>query len=494
MSSELTLANLPRELAIRSPQSPTVSDLERRLTARELDIAVESASRRFAADGVRRGDIVALLLPNSTDFVVAMFAAWRLGAAITPINPALTPDEIDFQLSDAGSTFVVTTDELRAKVQGQRIFLNSLFTTTSLLAPLAPIEVRPDEIALVIYTSGTTGRPKGVMLSHANTIAMASSARHVLQLDETTRTLLVLPLFHVNGIMVSTLAPLSAGGAVHIERKFDPKTFFATLGSVGASFFSGVPTIYAILLTVPRPTPEQVSSLKFVICGAAPASTELLRDTQELLGVPVLEGYGLSEGSCASTLNPLNGVRKAGSVGIAMGGQQVRVVDENDASLPTGELGEVVISGPTVMAGYLNRPEETARTVINGWLHTGDIGRLDDDGYLTIVDRIKDMIIRGGENIYPKEIETAAYGITGVTGAASVGKPDAIMGEVPVLFLSVAPDAAISADSVMATLGTQLSRYKLPAEVHFLDAIPTNAVGKHDKPALRRLLAASVTS
>jgi long-chain acyl-CoA synthetase len=486
MRTDYTLAHLPSELAASSPQSPTVSDPDRSFTAEELDLAVAAARRRLAVEGVRRGDIVGLLLPNSTDFVVALFAAWSLGAAITPVNPALTPDEIEYQLGDAACSVTVTTTELRQKVPDRRVVVD-LTAEAPADGADAAVDVRPDEIALVIYTSGTTGRPKGVMLSHANTLAMASAVRQNLRMDSTTRTLLVLPLFHVNGIMVSTLAPLSAGGSVFVERKFDPTTFFSTLGSVGATYFSGVPTIYALLLTVPRPAPEQIASLRFVICGAAPASAELLRETEQLLGVPVLEGYGLSEGSCASTINPLEGVRKTGTVGLAIDGQQVRVVDGSGASVAPGELGEVVVSGPTVMVGYLNRPEETARTVIDGWLHTGDIGRLDEDGYLTIVDRLKDMIIRGGENIYPKEIETAAYGISGVTGAAAVGKPDPVMGEVPVLFLSVSAGAGISSETVMTALRTQLARYKLPTEVHFLDALPTNAVGKVDKPRLRRL-------
>jgi long-chain acyl-CoA synthetase len=487
MSTDYTLANLPSELAGISPQSPTVSDPDRTYNARELDGAVAAASARLAAEGVRRGDVVGLLLPNSAEFVVALFAAWRLGAAITPVNPALTPDEIEYQLADAACSVTVTTPQLREKVLGRHVIVG-LTAETSPDRSVAAIDVRPDEIALVIYTSGTTGRPKGVMLSHANALAMASAVRDSLHMDATTRTLLVLPLFHVNGIMVSTLAPLSAGGAVHIERKFDPTTFFSTLESVEASYFSGVPTIYALLLSVPRPTPQQIASLRFVICGAAPASAELLREAEDLLGVPVLEGYGLSEGSCASTINPLDGVRKAGTVGVAIRGQHVRVVDGSGASVATGELGEVVISGPTVMVGYLNRPDETARTIVDGWLHTGDIGRLDADGYLTIVDRLKDMIIRGGENIYPKEIETAAYGVPGVTGAAAVGKADPVMGEVPVLFLSVSPDAGVSSESVMTTLRAQLARFKLPTEVHILDALPTNAVGKVDKPALRQLV------
>jgi long-chain acyl-CoA synthetase len=203
-------------------------------------------------------------------------------------------------------------------------------------------------------------------------------------------------------------------------------------------------------------------------------------------GVTIVEGYGLSETTCASTINPLDGIRKPGTVGLPLPGQQVAVIGDYGRKLPAGEIGEVVIAGPVVMAGYLGRPEETARTIVDGWLRTGDLGRFDDDGYLQIVDRIKDMIIRGGENLYPKEIENAFYSHEDVREAAVVGAPDPVLGEIPVAFVSLGPGATADADVLAAHVSAQLASFKRPARITILDDLPKNPVGKIDKPALRR--------
>ena len=228
-----------------------------------------------------------------------------------------------------------------------------------------------------------------------------------------------------------------------------------------------------------------MSSLRFAVCGAAPATRELLAACEEKFGVPILEGYGLTEGTCASTLNPLHGPRKAGTVGTALPGQRLRVVDENLEDVPTGEVGEVLIAGDVVMAGYLGDPEATEKTIVDGWLRTGDVGRLDDDGYLTLVDRIKDMIIRGGENLYPKEIENAIGSLPGVLEVAVVGRPDTVLGEVPVAFIVPYPDAHLTPEDVIAHCTSRLTRVKIPTEVTILGELPKNPVGKIDKPTLR---------
>lgn len=485
MTTAPTVASIPSWRAGVDPDARAVQDRSRALSSAELDRSVERAAGRLHSAGVTRGDTVALILPNSVEFVVAMFAAWRLGASVTPVSPTLTPTEVAYQLDDCHARLAVTSVELREKVPLTVESIDDLLEGGEPAPPMP--EPQPDDVALVIYTSGTTGRPKGVMLSHANALAMAGQAAQGLEMDSDTRTLLVLPLFHVNGIMVSTLAPLLAGGSMVIEKRFDPTTFFELVGESRATFFSAVPTIYAILQSVTPPTADQISSLKYVVCGAAPASVELLTATERLLGVPVLEGYGLSEGSCASALNPLRGVRKAGTVGPVIPGQRIRIVDPDGRPQEPGEIGEIVIAGPTVMLGYLGRDDETRRTIVDGWLHTGDLGRLDADGYLTVVDRLKDMIIRGGENIYPKEIENATLSLPGVTAAAVVGRPDPVLGERPVLYLSTTPEFALDSAAIIESLGRSLSKYKLPSDVVFLDPLPTNAVGKIDKPRLREL-------
>jgi long-chain acyl-CoA synthetase len=236
------------------------------------------------------------------------------------------------------------------------------------------------------------------------------------------------------------------------------------------------------------------SSVRFAVCGAAPASVELLERFESRYGIPIIEGYGLSEGTCASAVNPLDGPRKPGTVGLPLPGQTIRIVDTAGRPVPDGEAGEVVIKGANVMRGYLNLPEETAKTVVDGWLHTGDIGHLDEDGYLVLVDRAKDMIIRGGENIYPREIEVVVHQLPQIAEAAVVGRPDPTYGEVPVLYVSTHPGTTVTVETIRNHIAEHLAKYKWPAEVTILDDLPKNAVGKIKKPDLRRQPADSLVT
>ena len=299
-------------------------------------------------------------------------------------------------------------------------------------------------------------------------------------------SLLILPLFHANGIVVGTLSPLLAGGRTTVAGRFSPRTFFDRLEQSGATYFSAVPAMYTMLADLPADVRPDTSAVRFAICGAAPASVELLTKIEARYGIPLIEGYGLSEGPCASTANPLEGKRKAGTVGLPLPGQKIRIVDADNADVPRGESGEVLVHGPNVMRGYLNRPDETAKTLVDGWLHTGDIGHFDEDGYLVLVDRAKDMIIRGGENIYPKEIEAVVYQLPAVAEAAVVGRAHPVYGEEPVLFVSLNSGAAVSTDGIGDHLTASLSKFKLPVEITILDDLPKNPVGKIDKPTLRR--------
>jgi acyl-CoA synthetase (AMP-forming)/AMP-acid ligase II len=352
----------------------------------------------------------------------------------------------------------------------------------------APTEVPDDAIALLIYTSGTTGHPKGVMLDHANLAAMCGMIIDALRLTSADHCLLILPLFHANGILVSTLSPLSAGGRVTIAGRFSAKTFFDRIERSRATYFSAVPTIYTMLADLPPAVRPDTSPVRFAVCGAAPASVELLDKFESRYGIPIVEGYGLSEGTCGTAMNPVDGVRKPGTVGLPLPGQTVRIADVNGEPVPNGEVGEVLIEGPTVMRGYLNRPEETAKTLVDGWLHTGDVGRFDEDGYLVLVDRTKDMIIRGGENIYPKEIEAVIYQLPEIAEAAVVGRADPTYGEVPVLFVALNSGTTLTVDQIFEHARKNLSKYKLPAEITVLDTLPKNPIGKLDKPALRKSL------
>lgn len=479
---------LPWLLARRFHRAPSIRDEHTALSFEELDARVAAVASQFADHGIGRGDVVAVMLPNRSELVIAIFAAWRLGAAATPINPSFTIDEAHHQIVDAGAKLIVNTGPDAPAAPCPAIGVDDL-ATTPVGRVKDPAPVGADDLALVIYTSGSTGRPKGVMITHGNADAMSASMAEAMRMTSSDHCLLILPLFHANALMVSLLAPLRVGGQLSIAGTFSPSTFFDLVESLRPSYFSAVPTIYALLVTAATERAPDMSSLRFAVCGAAPATRELLAACEEQFGIPIVEGYGLTEATCASTCNPVDGVRKPGTVGPALPGQEVQIVDTDLNDVPAGQTGEVLIAGPVVMAGYLGDPQTTRETIVDGWLRTGDVGFLDDDGYLTLVDRIKDMIIRGGENLYPKEIENTISTLNGVLEVAVIGRPDEVLGEVPVAFIVTYPGTELTADDVIAHCAQHLTRVKVPVTVDIVTELPKNPVGKIDKPGLRASLA-----
>jgi long-chain acyl-CoA synthetase len=485
----VTAAVIPDERARMDPRGTCLADERQDLDNAAFADRVTAVAALLAEAGLGRGDVLAIMLPNRVELVTSMFAAWRLGAAVTPVNPALTAQEARYQVADAGATLVVADDPGAAMLRDGPYRIIGLDEVTAPPRPAVPpaLVTDPEALALLIYTSGTTGRPKGVMLDHANVSATARIIIDWFEMTAGTRSLLVLPLFHVNGIMVSVVSPLLAGGSSFIAERFQAATFWTTLEKVRPTFFSAVPTIYALLTSRPGPSPD-TGSLRFVVCGAAPMPRQLIGEFEGRFGVPVVEGYGLSECTVVCTLNPLHGVRKAGSVGVPVPGVEVGVVDAADALLPAGQAGEVVVRGPNVMRGYLRRPEESAQTLRGGWLHTGDVGRFDEDGYLSLVDRVKDLIIRGGENIYPKEIEDVLYTHPAVLEAAVVGQQDDVFGEQPVAFVALRNGFDAVPEDFIEHCRQSLARYKMPREVFIEQTLPKNALGKIAKPVLRTKL------
>ena len=478
----MKLSTLTDRRAAHDPHGPAVSDARHTLTNAQLHDRVLATAQHLCDVGISVGDVVAVALRNRVEFVVLLFAAWRLGAAVTPVNPSLTDDEVHRQLADAGARLLMIDDD-GTPVTGVPTLSVTRLATTPVGDNPTPHD-DPAALALLIYSSGTTGAPKGVMLDHANLDAMAQMGRQALQIGPTDRCLLILPLFHVNGIVVSVITPLLAGASVVIADRFAPLTSFEIIEREHPTYFSAVPTIYTMLAALPEDVTPDTSSLRFAICGAAPASAELLSRFEQRYGFPLIEGYGLSEGTCASTINPPDAPR-AGTVGKPFPGQRIRIVDANGDDVPTGTDGEVIVAGPNVMRGYLGRPEATAQTIVDGWLHTGDIGHLDGEGYLTLAGRSKDMIIRGGENIYPREIEDVLASDPNVLEAAVIGAPDGKWGEVVVAYVAPRPGATIDLNALQALCALSLAGYKRPTEIRILDAIPKNPVGKTDKAPLR---------
>ncbi|MDT5068012.1 MAG: long-chain acyl-CoA synthetase [Mycobacterium sp.] len=483
----MNLSALPDQRAAENARGSAVADEMTDLDNVQFLAAVQRTAASLRGHGVQAGDVVGIMLPNTASFVVSLFAAWRLGAAVTPINPSLRPAEVTYQVSDADAKVLIVEQTPGFDAGVVTVGTDLLDCGEPTPGAGAPHDA-DDALALLIYTSGTTGRPKGVMLDHANLVAMCNGVIDAFKLTGADHSLLILPLFHVNGIVVGTLSPLLAGGRATIAGRFRPESFFDRIEQSHPTYFSAVPTIYTMLCGLPASVKPDTSSVRFAICGAAPASVELLEAFESRYGIPLIEGYGLSEGSCASTVNPLAGERKPGTVGIPLPGQTIRIVDTAGRPVPDGEAGEVVIKGANVMRGYLNRAEETAKTIVDGWLHTGDVGLFDEDGYLVLVDRAKDMIIRGGENIYPREIEAVAHQLRQIAEAAVVGRTNAVYGEEPVLFVSLHPRQALDTDEIRGYLSESLSKYKLPVDITILEDLPKNAVGKIDKPALRKLL------
>ncbi|MET8166341.1 AMP-binding protein [Streptomyces sp. NPDC005329] len=481
----MNVASLPDRRAELDPHGAAVSDRHRSLTNTQLLSRVRTAARQLQDLGIGPGDVVAIKLTNRVEFVVLLFAAWRLGATITPVNPSMTDVEVVRQLQDSGACLLVVEDGAAVAAHGVAVLAVGALREGAVEPDQAPL-LDPATLALLIYTSGTTGVPKGVMLDHANIDAMVEMGRRALELGPADRCLLILPLFHVNGIVVSVLTPLLAGAGVVIAgRRFDPRSFFDLVEQERPTFFSAVPTIYSMLAALPDDVQPDTSSLRFAVCGAAPASAELLARFEARYGFPLVEGYGLSEGTCGSTINPVGGPRRAGTVGLPFPGQEIRIIDADGGEVAPGTDGEVIVRGPNVMRGYLGRPDETARVVVDGWLHTGDVGHLDAEGYLTLVGRSKDMIIRGGENIYPKEIEDVLTGDPSVLEAAVIGVPDEQWGEVVVAYVQPSPGASVDPTALKALCARSLTGYKRPTAFFVVDVLPKNAVGKIDKASLR---------
>ncbi|WP_327181336.1 class I adenylate-forming enzyme family protein [Streptomyces sp. NBC_01334] len=481
----MNFASLPDRRAAHDPDGAAVSDGRQSLTNTQLLDRVRAAAHQLQDLGIGPGDVVALKLTNRIEFVLLLFAAWRIGATITPVNPSMTDVEVDRQVKDSGARLLVVEDHAAPVTDGTAVLAVGALHKEGVSSDHAP-HVDPSALALLIYTSGTTGMPKGVMLDHANIDAMTEMGRLSLDIGPADRCLLILPLFHVNGIVVSILTPLLAGASVVIAgRRFDPHSFFDLVEQERPTFFSAVPTIYGMLAALPDDVRPDTSSLRFGVCGAAPASAELLNRFEARYGFPLVEGYGLSEGTCGSTVNPVAGPRRAGTVGLPFPGQEIRIVDAEGTEVGPGTDGEVLVKGPNVMRGYLGRPEETARVIVDGWLHTGDVGHLDADGYLTLVGRSKDMIIRGGENIYPKEIEDVLTGDPSVLEAAVIGVPDEKWGEVVVAYIQPRPGVTVDLTVLRELCARSLTGFKCPTGFFVVEAIAKNAVGKIDKASLR---------
>ena len=458
------------------------------LSGAALAARVAGRARALAAAGVRPGDRVALLVPNSLACAETLLAAATAGAAAVPINLRWTATEVDHLLADAEPRVLVAARE-RVRALGPLAHCPPLLAPEAVLAsgPLPPPPA-PDDTALILYTSGTTGRPKGAMLTHRNLLSNARLIADWLRLGPRDRVLTTMPLFHANAIVIGTLVPLVAGGSAIIAERFRAPDFWASVARHQPTTAGTVPTMLALLLAEPGPPGASArASLRFLLTGSAPVPADLILAFEQRFGVPVVEGYGLTECTCRATLNPIDG-RRPGSCGVPL--EPLRIVDGEDRDVAPGAIGEIVLQGAHVMRGYFRAPEATAAALRGGWLHTGDLGRLDADGFVRIVGRATELIIRGGENVYPREIEETLLAHPAVAEAAVVGAPDPLYGEVVWAFIVARPGAGLDEAQVLGWCAARLADFKRPVRITVMPELPKGATGKLLKAPLRALAGA----
>ncbi|ABZ82816.1 long-chain-fatty-acid-coa ligase [Heliomicrobium modesticaldum Ice1] len=474
-----------------TPEKTALIEKHSRYSYAALQETVDRYRRCLYARGVRPGERVGLFCRNSADFIFAYMAIASLGAVVIPLNIMFRPREIGYILSDAGSRHVVTdrllelaSAELNDSDLPAQHLLSELRETAPAYShhPAPDVPITPEDPCVILYTSGTTGRPKGAVLSHRNLISNARSYTETIGAAEADNYLCVLPLFHSFAWTCCVTTALLNGATITIMEAFQPKEALAMIQTHGVNVVTGVPAMYGIYTSVARP--EDLAGVRLFVSGGASLPVETLNSFKEKTGQPIVEGYGLSEASPVVTFNPI-GRTKPGSIGLQIPAVSVKIVDAEGRELPPGEVGELICQGPNVMSGYLGLPQETAAAIRDGWLHTGDLAYKDDEGYLFIVDRKKDLIIVGGLNVYPREVEEVLYSHPSVKEAAVIGTPDKTRGEAVRAFVVVREGMALNRKELMAYLRTNLATYKLPREIVELEALPRNATGKVLKKELR---------
>lgn len=481
---------LPGDIPGLHPGTRTAIEAEDRAWSyAEVDAFADRFAEFFIAEGLQPGDRVSLFCANEPALVAAYCGAFRARVVANPINHRLLPEEAAYILDHAGSRCVVVSDEFAAVIEKAVGMLSSpplvLKTSAALPEPAAKRVAAADDGALLIYTSGTTGKPKGVLLTQANVMAGLAAVSRAFEMKPADRSYCVMPLFHTNALMFSTLPYLLVGATVILRKRFSASGFWPQIREARANIASVSPTILAMLLEHEATAPlASEIRLDFIKVASAPTPLELAQRFEERFGRGLLlETFGLTETTAINVMNPLRGTRKFGSIGQALAPQEARIVDGAGETLPTGATGELEIRGPTVMREYFRDPDNTRRAMHGEWLRTGDVARMDDDGFIFIVGRSKEMILRGGENISPLEIEEVAVRHPAVREAAAVGVPDRIWGEAVGLCVVVRHPVS-EADLVEFCRG-HLSAYKVPQRVIFVDELPRNAVGKVTRNALR---------
>ncbi|NKE72468.1 long-chain-fatty-acid--CoA ligase [Candidatus Manganitrophus noduliformans] len=500
------------------------------MTYRELDEETNRFAQALQKLGVRKGDRVAVMLPNIPQCVIAYYGALKIGAIVVMTNPLYVERELQIQLADSGAETIVALDffypriekakqgtalkniiltsvrdklpwllsllyPIKAKKEGQWIHVEKkppIYDMMEIMrqAPSSPpdVQVTETDLALLQYTGGTTGIPKGVMLTHKNMVANALQCRHWMPtLEEGNEVFLaVVPFFHVYGMSACMNLSIYLGTTLVLLPRFVTKDVLHAIQKTRSTIFMGVQAMYVAINNFPNVKQYNLSSIKVCISGAGPLHVEVQRQFETLTGGKLVEGYGLSEAAPVTHANPIHGKRKPGSIGLPFPDTEVKVVDIETGTqpLPIGEVGELIVQGPQVMQGYWQKSEETNAVLRNGWLHTGDMAKMDDEGYFFIVDRKKDMIKTRGENVYPREVEEVLFRHPKVKDAVVVGLPDSFSGEKIKAYLILKEGESATAEEVLTFCRTELSKFKVPQEIEFRKELPKTIIGK----VLRRVL------
>ncbi|MDX8361266.1 fatty acid--CoA ligase family protein [Cytobacillus sp. IB215316] len=512
----MNLTSRLSESAQKYPAKPAYIFQDKASTYADLDSAVNAFASGLDKLGIGKGDHIALLLGNSPYFVISLYGALKVGATIIPINPIYTADEISYIVNNGDVKAIITFDVLLPQVepmlpimkgvehiiycetpQGKEAGVDlSAIVTSEKMKSFSKIislgsftyegpTLAEDDVAVILYTSGTTGKPKGAMLTHKNLYSNAIDVAQYLKLSDTDRVITTLPMFHVFCLTVALNAPLMNGGTLIILPKFSPEEVFRVAKTYEATVFAGVPTMYNFLLQHPEGNKEDLASLRLCISGGASMPVALLKGFEQKFNVIVSEGYGLSEASPVTAFNPLDRPRKPGSIGTSIFNIENKVVDEMGEEVPPGQVGELIVRGPNVMKGYYKMPEETAHTIMDGWLYTGDLARMDEEGYFYIVDRKKDMVLVGGYNVYPREVEEVLYNHPDIIEAAVIGVPDPNFGEAVKSFV-VTTNNQLTEKEVLDYCIEHLAKYKIPTSIEFIEELPKNTTGKILRRALKQ--------
>jgi long-chain acyl-CoA synthetase len=491
----MNVAHFLETSARRAPDRTALVFGDRRLTYAELDRGSGRVAAGLARLGLRPGDRVCLHLANRPEFVLAYYACQKLGVTPVALNVTYVRDELGYIIRDSEAIAILSAAPFAAQLPDPRetpavrwrvgtgepaaLPFEALSTDPSFRA----VDRDREDVAGVLYTSATTGRPKGVMLTQANVVSNTQATVHHLHMTQDDRGLCALPLFHCFGQNFIMNALVAAGGTIVLHERFVPAEFLAAIDRHRVTILYAVPTMYIVLLAAGLAA-HDLSSLRLAFSAAAMLPGDVEQRWTAATGLPISQGYGLTESSPFATYNHEH-AHRPGSVGTPIENVEVRVVDEEGREVPDGTLGEIVIRGPNVMLGYLGKPEDTASALRGGWLHSGDIGHRDADGYFHVVDRVKDMINVAGFKVFPREVEEVLFGHPAVAEVAVLGRPDPVKGEVVRACVVVGPGQSVTAEELIERCRGHVAPYKVPVVVEFLTALPKSPTGKILKKNLR---------